>query len=308
MNPRIDIVFKKLFGVDKNKDLLISLINSIVTEKDQVAQVTICNPYTSKNFKKDKQSVLDIRAISSAGVHYNIEIQVADEKDYDKRALFYWGKLYTEQLQETDPYAKLNKTIGIHILNFTSITGEPKYHNIFQLREVDSHLHYFENMELHTIELNKFWNQEPAHQDRATELELLFSKAKKSLDVWVAFLTRHDLLSQKNLPAPLNDPCLKKALHVLETMNFTKKEREEYEAKLNWWRIETSALDKKGEVSFQLGIEQGRQERQEEITKAQEERRRLIQGMLQKGLDISIIMECTGLTEEALNDLRKGDS
>ena len=54
ISPRIDIAFKKIFGVEENKDLLISFINSVVGEEDQVSSVTILNPYNPKNFKKDK--------------------------------------------------------------------------------------------------------------------------------------------------------------------------------------------------------------------------------------------------------------
>ncbi|MCC8371111.1 MAG: Rpn family recombination-promoting nuclease/putative transposase, partial [Rickettsia endosymbiont of Stiretrus anchorago] len=46
--PRVDLAFKKIFGGEENKDLLISLINSIVREKDQVKEVTLLNPYNPK--------------------------------------------------------------------------------------------------------------------------------------------------------------------------------------------------------------------------------------------------------------------
>ena len=134
ITPRVDIAFKKIFGVEENKDLLISLINSIVGEQDQVLDVTLLNPYNPQNFKTDKLSILDIKALGIDGKRFNIEIQISDEADYDKRALFYWGKLYTEQLKISQDYSLLSKAIGIHILNFTSIPGEAKYHNVFHIR------------------------------------------------------------------------------------------------------------------------------------------------------------------------------
>ncbi|ABE04276.1 hypothetical protein A3306_01005 [Rickettsia bellii] len=133
VNPRVDLAFKKIFGVEENKDLLISLINSIVSEKDQIVEVTLLNPYNPKNFAADKLSILDVKAKSETGKMFNIEIQVTDEADYDKRALYYWSKLYAEQLKAGDDYSKLNKTIGIHILNFTSIPNTANYHSAFEL-------------------------------------------------------------------------------------------------------------------------------------------------------------------------------
>ncbi len=156
ISPKVDIAFKKIFGVEENKDLLISLINSIVGEEDQVSAVTLLNPYNPKNFKNDKLSILDIKATNQEGKRFNIEIQISDEADYDKRALYYWAKLYTERLQVAEDYSKLSKAIGIHILNFTSIPEVQKYHNVFTVTEQETGVPYFTDLELHTIELKKF--------------------------------------------------------------------------------------------------------------------------------------------------------
>ena len=157
INPRVDIAFKKIFGVEENKDLLISLINSIVGKEDQVKEVTLLNPYNPKNFKQDKLSILDIKAKGTTGKRFNIEIQISDEADYDKRALYYWAKLYTEQLKVTDDYSLLSKAIGIHILNFTSIPEVDTYHNVFHITEKKTGLLYFKDLELHTIELKEIF-------------------------------------------------------------------------------------------------------------------------------------------------------
>jgi predicted transposase/invertase (TIGR01784 family) len=135
INPRVDIAFKKIFGVEENKDLLISLINSIVGAEDRVVDVTLLNPYNPRNFATDKLSILDIKAKGETGKLFNIEIQITDEADYDKRALYYWAKLYTEQLKVAEEYSVLSKAIGIHILNFTSIPDVDNYHNVFHIVE-----------------------------------------------------------------------------------------------------------------------------------------------------------------------------
>ena len=188
ISPRVDLAFKKIFGVEENKDLLISLINSIVGTQDQVTEVTLLNPYNPKNFKTDKLSILDIKATNQDGKRFNIEIQISDEADYDKRALYYWAKIYTEQLKVAEDYSRLSKAIGIHILNFTSIPEVKKYHNVFHIIEKETGLLYFKDLELHTIELKKFSN------DLDEELADIVFKVKNVLDMWLAFLTRNDLL------------------------------------------------------------------------------------------------------------------
>ncbi len=320
ISPRVDIAFKKIFGVEENKDLLISLVNSIVGENDQVSEVTLLNPYNPKNFRQEKLSILDIKAKGVDGKRFNIEIQISDEADYDKRALYYWAKLYTEQLKTGDDYALLSKAIGIHILNFTSIPSVQRYHNVFHIIEKESGLNYFKDLELHTIELKKFTN------NAKEELADIVAKVKNSLDVWVAFLTRHDLLKADSLPQGLNDTYLKKAITVLNVMNFTDEEREVYEDHLKWLRIETNTLrnyEQKGiEKGMELGIKKGREEGiKEGIEKGREEGIKegikegiekgreegiakrnieIIKSLLSQNFDMDVISIATGLSLEEI--------
>ena len=287
ISPRVDLAFKKIFGVEENKDLLISLINSIVGAEDQVSEVTLLNPYNPKNFKTDKLSILDIKATNQDGKRFNIEIQISDEADYDKRALYYWAKIYTEQLKVAEDYSKLSKAIGIHILNFTSIPEVKKYHNVFHITEKETGLLYFKDLELHTIELKKFSDSSDE------ELADIVAKVKNALDMWLAFLTRNDLLIADNLPKELNDPNLKKAIYVLSVMNFTPEEREAYEDHLKWLRIEANTIrnyEQRGEIR---GKAEGRVERNIEIAKK----------MLSKNHSISDISDLTGLSPEEISKL-----
>jgi predicted transposase/invertase (TIGR01784 family) len=250
ITPRVDIAFKKIFGVEENKDLLISLINSIVSEEDHVVEVTLLNPYNPKNFRNDKLSILDIKAKNAEGKRYNIEIQISDEADYSKRALYYWAKLYTEQLKQSDDYGKLCKAIGIHILNFTSIPSVKKYHNVFHIVEKEHGVTYFKDLELHTIELRKFTDS------LNDDLSTLIAKIKTSLDIWVAFLTKYSLMDKDNLPKELEDPTLKKALNVLEIMNFNEAEREDYDDHLKWLQIQTNTIKNYEQKGIEKGIKQ----------------------------------------------------
>ena len=292
ISPKVDIAFKKIFGVEENKDLLISLINSIVSPEDQVLDVTLMNPYNPKNFKNDKLSIMDIKAQGFDGKRFNIEIQISDEADYDKRALYYWAKLYTEQLKVAEDYSILSKAIGIHILNFTSIPFVKKYHNVFHIKEKDSGIAYFKDLELHTIELNKF-------ADNSNEtLADIVAKVKNALDVWLAFLTRNDLLKKDHLPKELDDPSLAKAIDVLEVMNLNEDERDAYEGRLKWMRIEANTLKKHGEDCRAEGIAIG------EAKGKAEGRAEIARKMLEMAVDIKLIEAATGLTKEEILTLK----
>lgn len=287
ISPVVDIAFKKLFGVEENKDLLISLINSIVGQEDQVSDVQILNPYNLQGYKFDKLSVLDIKAKSVEGKRFNIEIQITDQGDYDKRALYYWAKLYSDQLERRSPYKNLSKAIGIHILNFTSIPELNNYHNIFRITEKESGKEYFKDLELHTIELNKFCKEEG--------LQETLNKVKSSLDRWTTFLTQYDMLKSDSLPKELDKQELKKAVKALEVMNFDELEVQIYEDHLKWLMDEASALEVAKEKGKKEGIKEGIEKGKLETAKK----------MLTKGLDVSLIEELTDLDRKTIEDLLK---
>ena len=187
MNPRVGFVFKKLFGSENSKEILIDLINAIVSEKDQVADLVIKNPYNEKQYLEDKQSVLDIKAQSEDGTWYDIEMQMPQEDSFAKRFLFYWSRLYSEQLQEGKSYRNLHKTISINILNFIQLYQEPRYHNIYKVLNLESHNELLDEFEIHFIELRKYD-------------ETLADSLKIALDQWVHFLKLAGKYDSRTLP------------------------------------------------------------------------------------------------------------
>jgi predicted transposase/invertase (TIGR01784 family) len=304
ITPRVDIAFKKIFGVEENKDILILLINSIVSAEDQVSEITLLNPYNPKNFKNDKLSILDIKAKGENGKRFNIEIQISDEADYDKRALYYWAKLYTEQLKEAEDYGKLSKAIGIHILNFYSIPASDKYHNVFHITEKENGINYFKDLELHTIELKKFTD------NLSNTLPDVVDKIKTSLDIWAAFLTKYNLFDKDNLPEQLKNTGLVKALNVLDVMNFSEEEREGYEDHLKWLRIQTNTIKKYAQEARNEGLAEGvakglaegvAKGLAEGVAKGREE---VANSLLLKGADLTLIAEVTELPLSKIEELK----
>ena len=308
VNPRVDIAFKKIFGTEENKDLLLSLINSIVGEEDQVKSVKLLNPYIQKDFKKAKLSILDIKAEGHTGKKFNIEIQLSDEGDYDKRALYYWAKLYSEQLEESKEYLELNKVIGIHILNFISIPQSKKYHNVFHITEKETGVKYFGDLELHTIELKKFTDS------LGKQFKEIGSKIRNALDLWSTFLTKHNLLKNSKLPSYLDAVPVKKAMKVLSVMNFSKEEREIYENHLKWLRIEIStlkniegkALRKGHKNGHKEGLKEGLKEGEKKGLKEGEKKRsiEIALNLLKTSLPIEEIVKATGLSETKIKKLQ----
>ncbi|MCC2625154.1 MAG: hypothetical protein K0R14_1027 [Burkholderiales bacterium] len=270
LNPLVDFAFKKLFGVEENKDLLIDLINAVVSEKDQISDLEIKNPYNARTFRNDKLSILDIKARGVNKKWYIIEMQVMDQNYFDSRALYYWSRIYHGQLANGINYDCLEKTISINFLNFDCL-DEKNYHNVYKLVNQESgNLYPNDHVELHFIELKKY------HASFST-----------MLDKWANFLVKAYEYDKQHLPKELRVPSIEKAINVLEHMYLTEDERESYEARLKWMLDEEMAIKKaRAEGRGEAAIEIARQ-------------------LLTSGIDIKIIASTTNLSIKQIEEIQK---
>lgn len=111
LNPQNDFIFKRIFGSESNKDVLLAFLNRTFVESGEalLSEIVLMNPYTDKDAPSDKQSILDIKAKTEDGKIINVEMQLFNKYDIEKRTLFYWGKQYHSQLQEGQTYRQLKK-------------------------------------------------------------------------------------------------------------------------------------------------------------------------------------------------------
>ena len=116
-------------------------------------------------------------------------------------------------------------------------------------------------------------------------------RIRTSLDMWTAFLAKYELLDKNRLPKPLNNQKIKKAIDIVDIMDFSRDERDAYEARLKWLRAENSILEKK----FVQGKMEGREERNVEIAKS----------MLDEKIDIDMISKFTSLSLAEIKKLQK---
>jgi len=299
INPRVDFAFKKLFGSEENKDLLISLINAIVSEDQQVIEVELKNPYNLAAYQAGKMSVLDIKARSEQGRWFNVEMQISEDYYFDKRAIYYWAKLVTEQLTEGMMFKELHKTISINILDFNFIPEGTGFHNCYKITNVTTHeddnLH--DMFELHYIELKKFL--------------VLNRPVVTALDRWSTFLTKAHQLDKHALPEHLKqDPAIVKAVSAVDRM-FDEEERLIYEVRMQAIaEVESkivSALSKGFERGHEKGLEKGLEQGiQKGLEQGMEKAKRELAMALLDVLDNATIAIKTGLSEEVIQAWRQG--
>ena len=156
LNPRNDFLFKRVFGSEENRDLLLHFLNAVFEDAHQprIAQVELLNPFLDKDSLGDKLSVLDVKARTETGMLVDIEIQLRNHHDMAARTLYYWAKLFEQQVGSGDSYQGIHKTVTINLLDF-SYLPTTAYHSTFHLREDTSHDLLTDACEIHFVELPK---------------------------------------------------------------------------------------------------------------------------------------------------------
>ncbi|MXQ54041.1 Rpn family recombination-promoting nuclease/putative transposase [Shimazuella alba] len=276
LDPKNDFVFKRIFGSEKNTEILLAFLNRILhkdVEEPMLTEIVLLNPYTDKDSPSDKQSIFDIKAKRADGSIVNVEMQLFNRYDNEKRALYYWGKQYTEQLKEGEPYKRLKKCVVINILDFTIIQNE-RYHNVFRLWEDSERILFSEDEEIHILELSK----------------LIGKSAPKTSGLlnWLLFLKTKNKRYWEVLK--MNEPILGKAMKELEYLSQDEEARRLYEMRQKALHDEASSIAGAKEE----GKKEGKLEEKEKVAKI----------LLQENMDVPLIMKATGLTEDVILQLK----
>lgn len=235
----------------------------------------------------------------------NIEIQFNNKYDMIPRSLYYWSRIVN--LRAGDSYRELKPTIMINILNFNMLQKETNhFHTSFHIREDQQKFCLTNLFEIHFIEMPKllnYWRKDllrPRDDVLARWLLLLGTVDQKEKAVYEDILRELEVISMK-------DDILKEAMEDWEKISIAEEKRLEYEARFKEVMDEQAFLremelreQEASEKGKKKGIERGIQ--QGKVN----EKRRTIQKMLEKRMEVSVISEITEVTEEEILEIKKG--
>jgi predicted transposase/invertase (TIGR01784 family) len=277
LKPLNDFIFKKLFGENEVKDNLIAFLNAVLDRKDVNRLVTleiIDNKELAKEMIDDKTGILDVRAKTADGMQVNIEVQLTDQRNMDKRTLFYWGRLFSNGIEKGQDYRELSKVITINILDFNYIKLE-KFHSKFHLWEDEEKDYMLTDLiEVHFIEVPKFKSMK--------EKNLKEDKLQR----WMTFF--RDDISDETLKELMDmDKDIKKVEERLEYLSSDPKTIELYRAR------EKALHERANMISSaeERGIEKGRKESAMEALKL--------------GLDVYMAAKISKLSVEEVEEIKK---
>jgi predicted transposase/invertase (TIGR01784 family) len=279
VSPRNDVAFKKIFGDENRKNILISFLNAVLDLKGkrEIVDLTILNPYQAPRVQELKYSLLDVQARDKRGVTFIVEMQVEYVAGYEKRFLYSSSKAYVSQIERAVDYPRLNQVIFIGILDFNAFQGK-EYLTRHLILNTKTGRQEIKDLEFNFIELPKFTKQEH-------ELETL-------LDKWIYFLKHAEDL--KVIPQHVEGTAVRDAYEVANRFGWSKAEMELYD----YWDIQ--AQDARGAI--QAAATQARAEGREEGR--QETQRTIVQSMLAAGVATSDIAQFTGMAVEEVEAIR----
>ena len=110
-DPKNDLAFKKIFGNEQHKEILISFLNAVLDFKKgyTIVDVALANPYQVPRIPELKETILDIKATNKNGETFIVEMQKKDVGDFTKRSLYYTSKAYVNQIDVAEKYLELKK-------------------------------------------------------------------------------------------------------------------------------------------------------------------------------------------------------
>lgn len=289
VDPKNDVAFRKIFGDENKKEILISFLNNILEfagTSREIIDLTIKNPYQVPKLKDLKETILDIKALDKRKIHYIIEMQVFHTTAFEKKVLYYVSKSYYQQLNRAEDYPKLNQVIFLGFLNFTLFKNNPNYATRHLILDEKTNEHHFQDFELNFVELPKF--------DKALEA------LEDIKDKWIYFVKNAGTMTM--IPHQLIDPKeLREAFAVANQMNWSREELEAYDERGIYIQDERGRLEYAIEEGKKIGMDEGKKIGIREGVK--KERLDLAKKMKKKGEPLEKISEYTGLSKEELENL-----
>ncbi len=279
-----DIVFKRVFAKKGNEPILKALLEAILDTK--IKSVVVQNPELPRDLYDNKAGILDIKVEIDNNTICDVEMQIKNENDIDKRSTLYMSKLVVDSLKVGEKYKNIKKIIIINILNFNYYKRN-SYLNTAHMNFEESKPETYVDMgykieeriatqdiEMHFIELPKFLKRNP--------------QTMTKLEQWLWLITgREDKIDM----AKKENKEVKQATEIINMMSMNPEEWDMYFSR------KMAIMDYNSGISNarEKGIEEGKKEEKIKIAKQ----------LLKMGMNKKEIKKITELTQEEIEEIEK---
>ena len=247
INPYTDFGFKKLFGTEMNKDLLMSFLNALFGSEEVIKEVKYMNSERLGDGYGDRRSVFDVYCETEKGEKFIVEIQKAEQHYFKDRSLYYATTPIREQAPQGKWDYRLENVYTVGVLDFTFPDKEypaDEYRHVIKLMDVaDKHV-FYDKLTFVYLEMPKFNKSED-------ELETMFDK-------WMFALRNLSRLLDR--PRALQDRVFDKFFEQAEIAKYSDDERQEYESSVKDYRDYINTLDTAHQRGWAEGKAEGKAE------------------------------------------------
>ena len=282
INPLTDFGFKKLFGSEPNKALLIDFLNQILPDR-KIKDLTYSSSEKQGQTDLDRKAVFDLYCIGDNGERFIVEMQKAKQNYFKDRSVFYASFPIQEQAKKNKWDYKLDPVYSVGILDFIfdDHKDETELLHIVELKNQRGEV-FYDKLKFVYIELPKFKKKE-------AELESHFDK-------WMYVFTH---LSQlQNRPQRLQERIFSRLFEAAEIAKFTPNERDAYEESLKYYRDIKNVVDTSREEGREEGIAEGEKKGMKKgIIEGKKE------GILEGKIEVARLMKAQGLSNSHISDL-----
>lgn len=272
INPFTDFGFKKLFGEEISKDLLINFLNQLLPSEHKITELKFKQTENLGTTELDRKAIFDIYCENENGEKFIVELQKAKQNFFKDRMVYYSTFPIQEQAKKGDWDYKLTAVYCVGILDFIfddEKEAKDKYIHKVALTEQETKRVFFNKLHYIYLEMPKFNKKE---DELITEI-----------DKWSYFIK--NLSNLDHIPNKLQNEIFIKAFEIAEIAKFDRKQLEEYEQSLKYYRDIKNVVD----TSFEEG--------------KKEERILIAKELLKNGVSIEIIIKSTSLTKEEIDNL-----
>jgi len=279
INPFTDYGFKRLFGEEPNKDLLLDFLNELLKdEQGRITELTYLKNENLATTELNRKAIFDLYCTNERGEKFIVELQKTKQKFFKDRTVYYSTFPIRDQaITGSEWNFELIKVYTIAVLDFIfhEDKNEPeKFRYDVKLSDIETKQVFYDKLTFIYLEMPKF-------KKSIDELETRFDK-------WLFVIKNLHKLDR--IPEKLKEHIFLKLFETAEIARFSPEEYQNYEDSLKYYRDLKNSLD----TAREEGREKGRMEEKTEAAKTG----------LMEGVPIEIIMKMTGLSRDEIENLK----
>jgi predicted transposase/invertase (TIGR01784 family) len=281
INLFTDFGFKKIFGEEASKPLLIDFLNALLPQANKIVDLSFKNTEQLGQTDAERKAIFDIYCENELGEKFIVELQKAKQNYFKERTIYYSTFPIREQAEKGEWNYNLKAVYCVGILDFTfdDYESEPEKNEVVHTIKLKNQngKTFYEKLTYIYLEMPNF---------KMSEIEL-----NSRLDQWLFFIK--NLEDFQSIPTIFSDEIFTKAFEKAELAKFGQGDLDSYENSLKIYRDLKGVIDTAFDEGKQEGRDEGREEGRIEIARALKE----------NGVPVEIIIKSTGLTKEEIEKL-----